>query len=49
MMAVPSMLTVAPNGIVNEDIFLETPIFSFNVSMASGIVAFDVAVEKAKP
>ena len=48
MIAVPSILIVAPNGIVNEEIFLDTPIFSSRVSIAIGIVALDVAVEKAK-
>ena len=38
---------VAPNGIVKEDIFLETPIFSASVSIFIGIVALDVDVEKA--
>ena len=47
-MAVPSMLMVAPSGMVKEEIFLDTPIFSSSVSIASGIVALDVAVEKAK-
>ena len=48
MIEVPSMLMVAPSGIVKEEIFLETPIFLFSVSMERGIVALDVAVEKAK-
>ena len=47
-MAVPSMLMVAPSGMVKEEIFLDTPIFSSRVSIASGIVALDVAVENAK-
>ena len=33
---------------VKEEIFLDTPIFSSKVSILSGIVAFDVDVEKAK-
>ena len=41
-------MMVAPSGIVKDDIFLETPTFLFNVSIDSGIVALDVAVEKAK-
>ena len=47
MMEVPSMLIVAPSGIVKEEIFLETPTFLESVSIESGIVAFDVAVENA--
>ena len=47
MIAVPSMLIVAPNGIVNEDISLETPI-SDSFSMFNGIVALDVEDENAK-
>ena len=46
MMDVPSILIVAPNGIVKDEIFLETPIFSAKVFI--GIVALDVDVEKAK-
>ena len=41
------MLIVAPSGIVKEEIFLETPTFLESVSIESGIVAFDVAVENA--
>ena len=41
------MLMVAPSGIVNEEIFLETPTFLDRVSMDIGIVALDVAVENA--
>ena len=33
---------------VKEEIFLETPIFLYSVSIESGIVALEVAVEKAK-
>ena len=47
MMAVPSILMVAPSGIVKDEIFLDTPIFFASVSMDSGIVALDVAVENA--
>ena len=49
MMDVPSMLMVAPRGIVKEDICLDTPIFLLSVSMDIGIVALDVAVENANP
>ena len=48
MMDVPSILIVAPNGIVKDEIFLETPTFSAKVSIFIGIVALDVDVEKAK-
>ena len=41
------MLMVAPRGMVKEEIFLETPTFLERVSMDSGMVAFEVAVEKA--
>ena len=47
MIEVPSMLMVAPRGMVNEEIFLETPTFLDRVSMDIGIVALDVAVENA--
>lgn len=47
MIAVPSILMVAPSGTVKEEIFLDTPIFFANVSIDNGIVALDVAVEKA--
>ena len=47
MIEVPSMLIVAPRGMVNEEIFLETPTFLDRVSMDIGIVALDVAVENA--
>ena len=33
---VPSMLMVAPSGMVKEEIFLETPIFSAKVSIDNG-------------
>ena len=49
IIAVPSIFIVAPKGIVNEDIFLFTPIFLLKVSIDIGIVAFDVAVENANP
>ena len=48
MIAVPSMLIVAPSGIVNEEIFLLTP-SSSNLLMFIGTVAFDDEVEKANP
>lgn len=44
---VPSMLIVAPNGIVNEDTSRETP-SSDNFSKFKGIVAFEVDDENAK-
>ena len=44
---VPSILIVAPSGIVKDEIFLETPIFLSSVSMESGMVALDVAVVNA--
>ena len=47
MIAVPSMLMVAPNGIVNEEISRDTP-SSESVSKFNGIVAFDVEEENAK-
>ena len=47
MMAVPSMLMVAPSGIVNEETSRETP-NSVSFSMFRGIVAFDVEDENAK-
>ena len=43
------MFMVAPSGIVKEEILRDTPISRSNVSIDSGIVALDVAVEKAKP
>ena len=48
MMDVPSMLMVAPRGIVKDEICLETPIFLYRVSIDRGIVALLVEVEKAK-
>lgn len=47
MIEVPSMLMVAPSGIVKEEIFFETPIFCASVSMFIGMVAFEVEVENA--
>ena len=47
-MEVPSMLMVAPRGIVKDEICLETPIFLYRVSIDRGIVALLVEVEKAK-
>ena len=47
IIAVPSMLIVAPNGMVNEEISRETP-SSESFSMFNGIVAFDVEDENAK-
>ena len=41
------MLMVAPSGMVKEEIFLDTPIFLESVSIESGMVALDVAVENA--
>ena len=49
MIDVPSILIVAPRGTVNDDILLDTPIFLSRVSIDIGIVALEVAVEKAKP
>jgi hypothetical protein len=48
MMEVPSILMVAPKGMVKEEIFLETPIFSSRVSILTGMVALEVDVENAK-
>ena len=48
MIEVPSMLMVAPRGMVKEDILLDTPIFLNRVSMDRGIVALLVEVENAK-
>ena len=47
MIAVPSILIVAPSGIVKEEIRFDTPIFLSSVSIDNGIVAFEVAVENA--
>lgn len=41
------MLMVAPSGMVKDEIFLDTPIFFASVSIDSGMVALDVAVENA--
>ncbi len=48
MMEVPSMLMVAPSGMVNDEMRRSTPIFFSSVSMFSGMVALLVAVENAK-
>ena len=48
-MAVPSMLIVAPRGMVKEEMRRDTPIFLCRVSMDMGMVALEVAVENAKP
>ena len=48
MMAVPSMLMVAPSGMVNDETLGLTPTFSSSVSMLSGMVALDELVENAK-
>ena len=45
MIAVPSMLMVAPSGTVNEAIRFLTPRHLVAVSMVTGIVAFEEAVE----
>ena len=42
------MLMVAPSGMVNDEMRRSTPIFFSRVSIFSGMVAFDVAVEKPK-
>ena len=47
MIAVPSILIVAPNGTVNDEISGDTPI-SDSFSRFNGIVAFDVDDENAK-
>ena len=47
MMAVPSMLMVAPSGMVNDEISRDTP-SSVSVSRFNGIVAFEVEDENAK-
>ena len=47
IIAVPSMLIVAPRGIVNEATFGSTPIFFSRVSIFSGMVAFEELVENA--
>ena len=48
MIAVPSMLIVAPSGIVNEAMELWTPSLSFVVSRVTGSVALLDAVLNAK-
>ncbi|CSA14342.1 Uncharacterised protein [Vibrio cholerae] len=47
MIAVPSMFTVAPSGTVKEATLLSTPKRFFTVSMVTGMVALDDAVENA--
>ena len=47
IIAVPSILIVAPKGMVKDDTSRETPI-SLSFSIFSGIVAFDVDDENAK-
>ena len=49
MMDVPSILMVAPSGMVKDEMRRLTPIFSSSVSIFIGIVALEVAVENAKP
>ncbi len=48
MIAVPSMLIVAPNGTVNEATELSTPTRCVTDRNVTGIVAFEDAVENAK-
>ena len=48
MIAVPSMLMVAPSGMVNELTRRLTPMRFSRVVMFIGIVALEVAVENAK-
>ena len=48
MIAVPSMLIVAPNGTVNDATELLTPKRWVLVRNVTGIVAFELAVLKAK-
>ena len=47
MIAVPSMLMVAPNGTVNEATELSTPNRWVTVRKVTGIVALELAVENA--
>ena len=47
IIAVPSILIVAPKGTVNDAIFLFTPILSTTVLSVTGIVAFEDDVENA--
>ena len=48
MIDVPSILMVAPRGMVKDEICFDTPTFLCSVSMDSGMVVLDVDVEKAK-
>ena len=48
MIAVPSMLMVAPSGTVNEATAFFTPMRCSTVSSVTGMVALLLAVEKAK-
>ena len=47
MIDVPSILMVAPKGMVNEEMRRSTPILRSSVSILRGMVAFEVAVENA--
>ncbi len=47
MIAVPSMLIVAPSGTVNEAMELFTPSFCSTVFRVTGIVALLLAVQNA--
>ena len=47
IIAVPSILIVAPSGMVKDAIFLETPILRQSVSMLSGTTAALIDVVKA--
>lgn len=47
MMAVPSMLMVAPKGIPKDATELSTPIGWVTLRRVTGMVAFDEAVENA--
>ena len=47
MIAVPSILMVAPKGTVKDEILLETPSLSFKVSIDKGMHALELEVENA--
>ena len=47
MIDVPSILMVAPRGMVKDEICFDTPTFLCSVSMDSGMVVLDVDVENA--
>ena len=47
MIAVPSILMVAPKGMEKEPIDLLTPILSVTVLMETGMVALELAVPNA--